>query len=216
MSRINADQDRADVDRIARIKIALDDIKPAVWRRVEVPLTASLKQLHEVIQAVMLFENYHLFRFDVGERGDERHYGIPDPHDDWIKVTDARSVRLGKLVEATVKRFAYTYDFGDDWRHTITIEAVGAADPTREYPRFVDGARRAPPEDVGGWPGFEAFLEAMAKPRHPERKNLIRWYGRVFDPDDIGLADISQRIAKLARRRTVGKAPYAKSQDQLS
>jgi len=50
------------VDRIARIRVELEGIKPTIWRRVEVPLTTSLKGLHEVIQAVMLFENYHLFR----------------------------------------------------------------------------------------------------------------------------------------------------------
>ena len=35
----------------------------------------------------------------------------------------------------------YTYDFGDDWRHSITVEAVTDADPAAEYPRFVDGER---------------------------------------------------------------------------
>jgi Plasmid pRiA4b ORF-3-like protein len=63
-------------DRIARIKITLNDIKPVIWRRVEVPLTSSLKALHEVIQPVMLFENYHLFQFDIGKRGEEHYYGI--------------------------------------------------------------------------------------------------------------------------------------------
>ena len=217
MSPTNTDQDRPDTNRIARIRITLDDIKPTIWRRVEVPLTITLKALHEVIQAVMLFENYHLFRFDVGERGDERHYGIPDlDGGDWIKITDAKSTKLGKLVEADVKRFTYTYDFGDDWRHTILIEAIGTAEPACAYPSFIDGARRAPPEDVGGWPGFEAFLDAMAKPRHPERKNLIQWYGRVFDPNDIGLAEINARIAKLAPHRTIGKAAFAKSQGKIS
>lgn len=209
----NAANDR---DRIARIRIVLDDIKPAIWRRVEVPLTMSLKALHEVIQAVMLFENRHLFRFDVGDGEDERHYGIPDPEGDWIAITDARRVKLGKLIGDGVIRLTYTYDFGDDWRHTLTIEAVGDSDPAQEYPRFVDGARRAPPEDVGGWPGFDAFLDAMARPGHPQRREMIRWYGRVFDPDDIGLADINKAIGKLARRRTIGKAAYAKSQRKLS
>ena len=143
------------VDRIACIKIVLDHVEPVIWRRVEVPLTTSLRSLHEVIQAVMLFENYHLFDF--------------------------------------------------------TIEAIGDADPGLDYPRFVDGAHRAPPEDVGGIPGFEEFVEAMAKPRHPERKRLIEWYGRVFDPEDIDLPTIKANIAKLARRRAIGKAAFAKS-----
>ncbi len=181
-----------------------------------VPLTSSLKALHEVIQAIMLFENRHLFQFDIGDGETMRRYGIPSPSGDWVRIYDARSIKLGKLVKDGIERFTYTYDFGDDWRHTITIEDVAAADPAQEYPRFIDGARRAPPEDVGGWPGFEEFIAAMTKSRHPERARLIRWHGRVFDPDDIGIDDVSQAIGKLARRRTIGKASFAKSQGRLN
>jgi hypothetical protein len=45
-------------DRIARIRIELNDIDSTIWRTVEVPLATSLKGLHDVIQAVMPFENY--------------------------------------------------------------------------------------------------------------------------------------------------------------
>ncbi|MGH8432590.1 MAG: plasmid pRiA4b ORF-3 family protein [Solimonas sp.] len=195
------------IDRIARIRIELDEIAPAIWRRVEVPLTTSLKGLHEVIQAVMLFENYHLFQFDVGDK----RYGIPDPEWDQVReIIDAKNIKLGALVDCGVSAFSYTYDFGDNWQHTITIETITAANPTIDYPRFIDGACRAPPEDVGGIPGFEEFLDAMAKPRHPQRKRLIEWYGRPFDPDNIDPPTIAVRIGKLARRRAFGKAGYAK------
>ena len=95
-------------------------------------------------------------------------------------------------------------------QHTVTIETITAADPAVDYPRFIDGARRAPPEDVGGIPGFERFLEAMTRPRHPDRKRLITWYGRVFDPDDIDLPTINAGLDKSARRRTLRKARDAK------
>lgn len=196
------------VHRIVRIRIELEDIDPAVWRCVEVPLTTSLRGLHEIIQAAMLFENYHLFQFDIGDK----RYGTPDREWDYGSPTiDAKNIRLGVLIERGVDQFSYTYDFGDNWQHSITIETVAAADPAADYPRFIEGARRAPPEDVGGVPGFEEFLEAMTKPRHPERKRLITWYGRVFDPEDIDLPTINARIGKLARRRALGKAGYAKS-----
>lgn len=112
-------------------------------------------------------------------------------------------------IERGVTAFTYTYDFGDDWRHSIVIEEVLSADPALDYPRFVDGARRAPPEDVGGLPGFEEFLEAMAKPCHPERKSVLQWYGRPFDPDDISPDEIHARMATLAKRRASGKAAHA-------
>ena len=89
------------------------------------------------------------------------------------------------------------------------IEAVLPADPTAEYPRFVDGERRAPPEDVGGPPRFEQFLNAMARPRHPEHKSVLQWYGRPFDPNDISPNDIRTRMTTLAKRRASGKAAHA-------
>ena len=174
------------------------------------PLTTSLRGLHEVIQAVMLFDKYHLFDFTIEIDGLSRRYGIPDPHG-LIKLSDAKNTKLGPLTDRGLKRFAYTYDFGDNWEHTLTIEGIGDADPGLDYPRLVDGARRASQEDVGSIPGFDEYVQAMAKPRHPERRRLIEWYGRVFDPEDIDLPTIKANIAKLGRRRAIGKAAFAKS-----
>src|SRR3954447_14040405 len=46
---------------IARLKITLDDVKPAVLRRQEVPLTIRLDRLHLVLQAAMGWTNSHLY-----------------------------------------------------------------------------------------------------------------------------------------------------------
>ena len=156
----------------------------------------------------LFFEVPILFRFDIGGK----RYGISDPQWDHVRETlDAKNIKLGTLVERGVSTFSYTYDFGDDWRHFITIENVTTADPKLDYSRFIDGSRRAPPEDVGGIPGFEEFLDAMTNPRHREHQRLTKWYGGSFDPDDLNLPVIGDRIGKLARRRALGKAGYAKS-----
>ena len=102
------------------------------------------------------------------------------------------------------------------WRHTITIEATAAADPATDYPRYLDGARRAPPEDGGGIPGFQLFLEAIADPNHEEHDELMRWYGAPFDPALIDEDVIRAGIEKLARRRAIGKAVFAKSRGQIN
>ncbi|MEQ8784586.1 MAG: hypothetical protein RIE06_33430 [Roseibium album] len=47
-------------------------------------------------------------------------------------------------------------------------------------PVFIDGKWRTPTEDIGGAPGFEMFLEAMADPSHEEHENLADWYGKPF------------------------------------
>lgn len=196
-------------EQIARIRITLDDTNPAVWRRVELPLTNNLKTLHLAIQAAMLFENYHLFQFDVGDT----RYGIPFD-DEWsdTPTRDAGNIRLGKLVERGVTDFTYTYDFGDNWRHTVAIEAIMPSDPDKEYPCFVDGDRRAPPEDVGGTSGFEDFVEAMTEADHPEREAALGWYGSLFDPTNISQEEIGIRMGKLAKRRANGRAAHKKAQ----
>ena len=117
-------------ERIARIIVKLDHIDPAIWRRVEVPITTSLKGLHDIIQVVMPFQDYHLFEFNAGGK----RYAVPDPEWDFGRETyAARNVRIGALVDRGITTFNYTYDFGDDWRHSITVEAVTDADPAVEY-----------------------------------------------------------------------------------
>lgn len=43
-------------------------------------------------------------------------------------------MRFGMLVDRGIMQMIYTYDLGDDWRHTITIEAIADADPAAEIP----------------------------------------------------------------------------------
>jgi hypothetical protein len=195
-------------DRIARLRISLEEIEPEVWRRVEVPLAVHLKGVHDVIQAAMGWEDYHLFEFRVGQRI----YGIRDPAWDFDrKVMNARGVRLAALVARGIDRLEYVYDLGDNWRHVVTIEAVEPPAPAQLYPHFVEGARRCPPEDVGGVIGYYEFLEAVREPRHPEHRRMLEWYGGAYDPDDADLPLIRRRIGLLANRRAAGQAAYAKS-----
>jgi hypothetical protein len=198
----------SDTENIARIRISLGEIAPEVWRQVEVPVNLHLKGLHDVIQAVFGWQDYHLFEFRVGEKI----YGGPAPGEDYDrKVLHARSMRLATLIAKGVRRFDYFYDFGDDWQHSVVVESVESADPSLRYPRFVEGARRGPPEDVGGPFGYQRFLKIIADKRHPEHHEAITWCGGSYDPDAIDLAMLRYRLARIVQRRETGKAAYEKS-----
>jgi hypothetical protein len=196
---------------IARVRINLQEIEPEIWRRVEVPLSLSLKGLHEVIQAAFGWGDCHLYAFHIGAK----RYGIPDPP--WPYVHEkgmlrAKSVRLGAIVGRGIDRFDYVYDFGDEWRHTVVVESTAVGEPDIDYPHFVAGARRGPPEDVGGPFGFFDFLQAVADPHHPRHHSVIERHGGPYDPDDIDLPGIQADLARLAKRRRDGRLGYAKSQ----
>jgi hypothetical protein len=193
-------------EQIARLRIDLAGITPRIWRRVEVPLDLTLKHLHDVIQAAMGWQDCHLYAFHVGDAT----YGEPTTSAfDGHRTLSTRVAKLRALLDRGVDRFTYVYDFGDDWEHRITVEAVEEGAPGVACPRFVDGARRGPPEDVGGPPGYQEFLKAATNPRHRRHREVIAWYGGAYDPDDIDEPIVRLRIGQIAKRRRAGKRAHA-------
>jgi hypothetical protein len=146
-------------DTIARLKITLDRVKPAVLRRVEVPSDIRLDRLHLVIQAAMGWTNSHLYELRAGGVG----WSTPLPDAEWADDSlDARKARLGDvLADVGTKTLRYLYDFGDGWEHTIKVERLIDPAPGLLYPRLVEAVGACPPEDVGGRWGYAEFLEAI-------------------------------------------------------
>lgn len=187
---------------IARLKITLDNVKPAPVRRLEVPLGIKLSDLHHVIQAAMPWDNSHMYGFRVKNA----RWGIPMPElsfgDDPL---DARKTSLADVIEQTgTKIITYLYDFGDDWYHTIKIEKIIDPEADVAYPRLLDAKVRCPPEDCGGAWGYGDVLEAIADPEHERHDEMLEWHGDD-DPSTVDLAELSAAVAKLAVRKT--KAP---------
>jgi hypothetical protein len=98
--------------------------------------------------------------------------------------------------------------FGDDWRHTIRVEAITKAVPDMSYPRFLEGEGRCPPEDVGGAWGYAAFLAAITDPTHERHAELLEWSG-PFDPTDTGETAIRRELGKLTQPPRRKKKPTA-------
>jgi hypothetical protein len=181
---------------IAHLKITLDDVKPEVLRRIEVPFNIRLDRLHLAVQAAMGWTNTHLYEIRAGDVG----WGVPDP--DWGDgPLDARKAHLNKVLEDEgTKTVKYIYDFGDGWDHTITIERL--TDPVQglTYPFLIEAKGRCPPEDVGGPPGYAEFLEAIRDPEHERHDECKTWIGEVFDPTVVDANTIAEQLADLAKR----------------
>ncbi|SED43904.1 pRiA4b ORF-3-like protein [Rhizobiales bacterium GAS191] len=184
---------------VARLKITLDDVEPAVMRRLDVPLDLRLDRLHLVIQAAMGWTNSHLYEFRDRGIG----WGIPDPDVRGFSADplDASKATLLEVIEDSgVRTVKYLYDFGDGWEHTVEIERIGRADPQASYPALIDAVGRCPPEDVGGPLAYEEFLVAIADPSHKRHAERREWIGDDFDPNDFDAAEIGMEIQKMARK----------------
>ena len=134
---------RSDDKSIVSLKVTLRGTRPPVWRRLLMPDTMTLADLHQAIQAAMGWEDCHLHVFDIAGR----QYGGRHAGDD---VADEKRPTLNSLVKAGVARFTYTYDFGDNWEHTVVIEKRPPPLGPTSYPTCVAGKRNCPPEDCGG------------------------------------------------------------------
>jgi len=168
--------------RLYQFKITLLNIKPVIWRRIQIR-NGSVDKLHECIQTAMGWTNSHLHRFEIqGIVCGDPELICDDP--DSFVGTNSLETMVSDIVPQSGARFqfSYEYDFGDRWRHEVVFEGCLPTDQGVRYPLCLEGERACPPEDVGGVDGYEEFLEVIADPSHPEHKAWMRWAGCDFDP----------------------------------
>ena len=185
-------------DTIARLKITLDDVRPAVLRRIEVPFDIRLDRLHLAIQAAMGWTNTHLYEIRARDVG----WSTPDADADWGNdFLDARKARLGDVLEDLgTKTLKYLYDFGDGWEHTIKIERLTDPEPGIVYPRLTEVSGRCPPEDCGGPWGYAELIEAIKDPKHERHDELTEWIGDDFDPHADQAEWLTAEVDALAKK----------------
>jgi Plasmid pRiA4b ORF-3-like protein len=188
-------------EQAVQLTVTLRDIEPAIWRRLVVPESLTLRELHAVIQTAMGWQDYHLHLFEVDGvlYGDvEEMEGHP--------LGDEETFTVGQAA-GTVSEFRYEYDFGDSWHHDIRIEQVmSSVGPGT--PHLIGGARACPPEDCGGSWGYEHLLEVLADPSHSEHEAMLQWIGGEFDAEAFDLAETNANLElydRHTRQRRTGR-----------
>lgn len=182
-----------------KIKIELTGSKPLIWRRVLVPEEITFERLHDVIQFAMGWGNDHLYDFNLKEEklritSDEEvvkefeYYSklkLTEKNDPngyirkrlEIKPKLSSKVKIDKYL-IKEKNIEYVYDFGDYWKHNITLEEI-IEDYEYAYPMCIEGEGACPPEDVGGIYGYAEFLEIIKDEAHPQHEELKQWAEEV-------------------------------------
>ena len=154
-----------DAGEVLQVKVWLVGISPMVWRRVLVPATYTLRELHGVIQVAMGWDGIHLYVFRLRAA----RYGS------WELSTSSPDVTLADLRFRKGARLIYEYDRNIPWRHEVRIEDRLEREARKTYPACTGGDGACPPEDCGGpesfmdhrndWLSFEAFedLDSMVE-----------------------------------------------------
>lgn len=182
-----------------RLRIELDGVSPAIWRQLELSSKTTLPELHRFLQAVMGWANCHDHEF-IDQHGHifVDQYSMPNAEDERRFIRE-ELFTLSSLARAPGDSFFYRYDLGDNWRHTVTLEAMRpfmAIDS--DLPVCVDGARNCPPEDCGGVPGYTHLLQILADPAHEQYQEKREWLGEDFDAELFTIEDTNVLLEMAA------------------
>lgn len=184
------------------IKVTIKNTHPPVWRRLQIPSGITFHQLNAIIQLAFDWCGYHLYEFEIGSASyrEGKLIGIPD--EDSIsfghEIIDATKTKIDKYFE-NYKKMKYTYDFGDDWVHDITIEKVVETDIKLKNPICIKAKMANLPEDCGGPWGYEELLEILNDPKHERYEEMKEWVENGYSTwnDDRTYVDIDEINMRL-------------------
>jgi hypothetical protein len=189
---------------VGEMRITLREIRPPIWRLIQIPGTLHLGCLHDALQIAMGWTNSHLHRFEK----DGKHWGVPDllDDDDHTDIIDESRTKISDVLTTPGDSVVYVYDFGDNWRHTVVLEKILPVSATTVRPVCLAGERHCPPEDVGGTPGYEEFLQVVFEPTHEEYEHYVRWakgpspvnlsVGR-FEPEEFDVRAVNACLSRM-------------------
>jgi len=184
--------------QIYQLKITLLDIEPPIWRRIQIPSTYTFWELHSAIQDAFGWTNSHLHSFTYTDASGAPSIimGIPlEPElEGEVPPLPGWKYKIKPYIEGETSKIDYTYDFGDNWQHTIELEEILEPVKGFKYPFCVDGARACPPEDCGGPHGYANLLEILFDPSDPVHDDMRTWVdsisGCTFEPEQFYAAQV--------------------------
>jgi Plasmid pRiA4b ORF-3-like protein len=199
-------------DSVLEVHVALVDSEPEIWRRFELRGSLTLSQVHQVLQAAFNWEDAHLHRFVASDPFaplrpvDGKFPEVPQ----WLPKQECEEpgdrpeeeCSLDQLLALGSGEAFYEYDFGDSWLHRLELVSGRPADEDSPAARLIDGARRGPLEDSGGFPGYEEIMEALADPAHPDhtehsaRVADITGSAESFDPAFVDIPAENRALAE--------------------
>ncbi|WP_238324779.1 plasmid pRiA4b ORF-3 family protein [Paenarthrobacter aurescens] len=206
-------------DSVLEVRVDLVDSEPEIWRRFELPGSLALSQVHQVLQAAFGWEDAHLHRFATSDPFAPLLHGEFPEVLQWLPGQQCEEpgdrpeedCSLDQLLALGSGGAFYEYDFGDSWLHRLELVSRRPADEDSPPARLIDGARRGPLEDSGGFPGYEEIMDALADPTHPDHAEHSAWVADItgsvapFDPAFLDIPAVNRVLAEQFRRTQSGE-----------
>ncbi|HKI90016.1 MAG TPA: plasmid pRiA4b ORF-3 family protein, partial [Draconibacterium sp.] len=199
----NVDSEYTPSDTTFQFKVELEGVSdPTVWRRLTLPSNYTFFDFHNSIQIAFGWDDSHLFMFSPKGFGSNPQITelMEDDMNEWgDEKLDVHEIILSEIFNTEKQKYTYIYDFGDSWKHSITLEKI--VPKTTPYPDCVDGNGKCPPEDCGGIGGYYALMEILADKKHPEYEENAEWMGleddELWDPNEFNIEEIKSDLKEI-------------------
>lgn len=175
-------------------KITLEDTNPVVSRTFIVSSENSMYVLHQIIQVVMGWKNYHLYQFTIND------LIIADRRlvlDEMGEVTDGKTLMIEDIFTKVGDAVKYEYDFGDGWMHHLELINISNKPVNDILPIIVAGENACPPEDCGGVSGYLQLKKILLDKSDEEHLSMLAWVGYKFNPLKFDIKTASKELLKL-------------------
>ncbi len=193
---------------ILQFRIWLKDVSPMVWRRVQVPATMTLHELHGVFQVAMGWEGIHLYQFIL--------YAVR--YGSWETAARSPDIQLGDLKLRKGSRFIYEYDLNIPWEHEVRLEDRFAAKRETAYPCCNGGDGSCPPEDCGGPEAFimqtdyvfepEMYDDLALAANFMEEACRTKSFAAIDDPDRA--EELREALGRIEVRASMLGVPFSR------
>jgi hypothetical protein len=183
--------------QVFQIKATLKGVRPPIWRRFMIRGDMTLEQLHDTLQCLMSWYDFHLHQFTINGRSftSEESDALGD-----MEAEDESRYQIDQVLPSVGETFLYEYDFGDGWEVVLKLERGLPADPGTTYPYCLKGKRTAPPEDCGGIPGYYSLLDNLAHPGTPEYDEAVDWLGgEPVDFEEFDVEAVNVCLNRLSK-----------------
>lgn len=182
-----------------RLRIDLLASQPPIWRLVELDSALTMDVVHEVVQATMGWEDYHLHAFVRDGPEDSsapRLLTAADIAEGELGTLET-DVQLDQVLRTVGDTVGYQYDFGDGWDHLLRLEGISAPEMDGPRARCLAGAGACPPEDVGGIASHNdlaAWLRGEPDGHVDDPERMRAWIPGGYDPDLFDVAAANERV----------------------
>lgn len=170
---------------------------PGIYRRLLIMDNINFYDLHCMIQIAFGWRGAGLHEFrDFFDPDDLICNDFDHPWGAHGTVYDSQLYPVkGFLRPNALLTYEYLAEDNFQWKAILFVEDILDKEARLKYPLCLTGKKNAPPEDCGGWEGFDELVHAMKTKKGNTYKRYIDLFHLPYDANQFDLERINKELS---------------------